>query len=78
MAIRTRQHHGDGRGTPTGITVAVFRIVAALQLSVTCGLRDRGYIGSPLFGWRGSGGEGCEAGAVVVPAGACLVDAAPA
>src|SRR6266702_2526463 len=32
-----------------------------------------GYMLSPPSGRRGSGGEGCQAGAVVVPAGAGLV-----
>ncbi len=36
-----------------------------------------GYMLSPPSGRRGSGGEGCQAGAVVVPAGAGLVAAPP-
>jgi len=36
-----------------------------------------GYMVSPPSGRRGSGGEGCEAGGVVVPAGAGLVASAP-
>ena len=41
-------------------------------------LRGLGYIVSPPFVRFGSGGHGLEAGAVVVPAGAGLVAAAPA
>ncbi len=40
-------------------------------------LRCCGYLLSPPSGRGGSGGGGCEAGAVVVPAGAGLVAAAP-
>ena len=40
-------------------------------------LRGTGYVVSPPFGRYGSGGEGLEAGAVVVPAGAGLVAASP-
>ena len=59
------------------ITVAVFRSVTALQLSVAAWLRRDGYMVSPPSGRRGSGGEGCQAGAVVVPAGAGLVAPPP-
>ena len=40
-------------------------------------LRRGGYVVSPPSGRRGSGGEGCQAGAVVVPAGAGLVAPPP-
>jgi len=40
-------------------------------------VRRDGYVVSPPFGRRGSGGEGCQAGAVVMPAGAGLVAAPP-
>ena len=39
--------------------------------------RGDGYWVSPPSGRRGSGGEGCQAGGVVVPAGAGLVASAP-
>ena len=59
------------------ITVAVFRSVTALQLSVARGLRHCGYMLSPPSGRSRSGGQGCQAGGVVVPAGAGLVASAP-
>ena len=40
-------------------------------------VRHDGYVVSPPSGRRGSGGEGCQAGAVVVPAGAGLMPSAP-
>ena len=40
-------------------------------------VRRDGYVVSPPSGRRGSGGEGCQAGAVVVPAGAGLMPSAP-
>jgi hypothetical protein len=49
------------------------RVAAKRGLAV----RRDGYVVSPPSGRRGSGGEGCQAGAVVVPAGACLVPSAP-
>ena len=48
---------------------------AAAQRGSVVG-RD-GYVVSPPSGRRGSGGEGCEAGAVVMPAGAGLMPSAP-
>ena len=63
---------------PTCITVAVFRSVTALRLSVVHGCRADGYTVWPPFARPGSAGEVLEAGAVVVPAGAGLVAASPA
>ena len=57
-----------GPSGPPSITVAVFRSVIALQLSVARYCRAHGYIWLPPFVRRGSGGEVLEAGAVVVPA----------
>jgi deoxyinosine 3'endonuclease (endonuclease V) len=62
---------------PPYITVAVFRSVTVLQLSVARSRRLVVTFGHLLLVRRGSGCEGLEAGAVVVPAGAGLVAAPP-
>ena len=60
----------------TGITVAVSRSVTALQLNVVPDSRAWLHIVTP-FRRPDSAGERCEAGGVVVPAGAGLVAPPP-
>src|SRR5208282_5687244 len=55
-----------------------FSVCDGVAAQRACDCRAGGYSVSPSFGRRGSGGEGCHAGAVVVPAGACLVASPPA
>ena len=66
----------SGRSLPKyySCCFAVCDCAAAQRGSV---VRCDGYVVSPPSGRRGSCGEGCQAGAVVVPAGAGLMPSAP-